>query len=288
MPSLLVGYGYLGSRVGQRWLAAGEEVFVLTRSSEKAESLARLGYQPIVADIANRDALPKLPPVETVLFAVGYDRSINGSIEEVYVGGLRNTLDRLTLPARIVYISTTGVYGPGGAGAWVDETSPCHPTRPGAQASFAAEALLAEHRWGANRVALRMAGLYGPGRLPLAASLRAGEPIPADPEAYLNLIHIDDAAQVAVWAARAKAAAPVYCVSDGNPTPRREFYAELARLLTSPAPVFARQQADPTGARRGGDKRVSNARLLADMPVKLAYASFREGLASVARGMESQ
>jgi nucleoside-diphosphate-sugar epimerase len=281
-PLLIVGCGYLGSRVGQRWLAAGEDVYTITRSAEKARDFARQGYRSIVADVTQPATLAKLPAVPTVLYAVGYDRQGGPSIDEVYVNGLRNVLDCLPAPARVIYISTTGVYGPGGAGAWVDESSPCEPTRSGGKASLAAEALLAAHRNGANRVVLRMAGLYGPGRLPLAAQVLAGEPIPAEPEAFLNLIHIDDAAEVATLAARAERPAACYCVSDGQPVRRRAFYEELARLLAAPAPTFAMPELSATSARRGsGDKRISNARLLADLPVSLQYPSYRAGLAAI-------
>lgn len=282
MPILLVGCGYLGSRVGERWLAAGEEVFVITRSEEKAQAFAQQGYKPVVADVTQPATLANLPAVQTVLYAVGYDRQSGASIDDVYVNGLRNVLDQLKEPARVIYVSTTGVYGPGGAGAWVDETSPCEPTRPGGKASLAAEQLLAAHPNGVNRVVLRMAGLYGPGRLPLAAQVRAGEPVPAEPEAYLNLIHIDDAAQVVELAARAARLARCYCVSDGRPVLRREFYVELARLLNAPTPVFAAPESTTT--RRGsGDKRISNARLLADLPISFAYPSYVEGLAVICK-----
>jgi nucleoside-diphosphate-sugar epimerase len=282
MANLLVGCGYLGSRVGERWLAAGEEVYTITRSEEKAQAFAQQGYKPIVADVTQPATLMKLPPVQTVLYAVGYDRQSGASIDDVYVNGLRNVLDQLRAAARVVYISTTGVYGPGGAGTWVEETSPCEPTRPGGKASLAAEELLAAHPNGANRVVLRMAGLYGPGRLPLAAQVRAGEPVPAEPEAYLNLIHIDDAAQVVVLAAKAEDPATCYCVSDGRPVLRREFYEELARLLDAPSPTFALPESAPAPARRGsGDKRISNERLLADLPVRFEYPSYIEGLAAI-------
>ncbi len=282
MSILLVGCGYLGSRVGQRWLAAGEEVYTITRSDEKAQEFAQQGYKPIVADVTRPATLAKLPAVKTVLYAVGYDRQSGDSIDKVYVEGLRNVLDRLRAPARVVYISTTGVYGPGGGGAWVDETSPCEPTRPGGKASLAAEQVLASHPKGSNHVILRMAGLYGPGRLPLATQIRAGEPVPAEPEAYLNLIHIDDAAQVAVLAAQAEQSSACYCVSDGHPVLRKDFYVELARLLEAPAPTFASPDVSATPTRRGScAKRISNARLLSELPMRLEYPSYMEGLAAI-------
>jgi nucleoside-diphosphate-sugar epimerase len=264
------------------WLQQGKEVHAVTRSPQRAESFAAKGLKPILAEVTQPASLRHLPKVETLLYAVGYDRQAGPSIDEVYVTGLRNVLDHLHQPARVIYIRTTGVYGPGGDGGWVDETSPCQPTRPGGMASLAAEQLLAGHPHGTDRVVLRMAGLYGPGRLPLAAPVRAGQPIPAQPDAYLNLIHIEDAARVVDLAARAEQPADCYCVSDGQPVVRREFYAELARLLKAPPPTFATTNpAEATSRRGSGDKRISNARLRAELPLALLYPSYQAGLAAI-------
>ena len=104
---------------------------------------------------------------------------------------------------RFIYISTTGVYGPA-SGEWIDETTPPDPQRDGGRASLAAERALAASPFAARGVILRLAGIYGPGRVPFIEELCAGEPIPAPTTGYLNLIHVDDAAET-VLAADSKA-----------------------------------------------------------------------------------
>ena len=289
MSILIVGCGYLGLRAGRRWLADGEEVFALTRSESRAASLSEQGFKPLLGDVTVTESLAHFPPISTLLFAVGFDRQAGPSIDEVYVQGLKNVLNQLTSPApRVIYISSTGVYGPGGEGAWVDESSDCNPTRPGGKASLAAESVLSAHPNATNHVILRMAGIYGPGRLPLAAQIQSGEPIPAEPEAYLNLIHIEDAAQVTVTAAKAQDPANCYCVSDGQPVLRKDFYAELARLLHAPVPSFAAVDQTAGSARRGsGDKRISNARLLKELPVSFQYPTYQAGLAAICAEQET-
>ena len=79
---------------------------------------------------------------------------------------------------RFIYISTTGVYGNAG-GEWVDEDTPPDPQRDGGRASLAAEQVLAASPLADRGVVLRLAGIYGPGRIPFLDKLRAGEPIPA-------------------------------------------------------------------------------------------------------------
>ena len=100
----------------------------------------------------------------------------------------------------------------------------------------------------------------------------------------MNLIHVDDAARI-VLAAEAWAPLPsLYLVSDGVPALRRDYYGELARLLAAPAPQFETPPADsPAALRASADKRISNAKLLSEVPCPLAYPSYREGLAAIVK-----
>jgi nucleoside-diphosphate-sugar epimerase len=285
---LIIGCGYLGQRVAERWLAAGHEVWATTRSAQQADEFARQGLRPIVADVLAPESLTNLPAVQSVLYAVGYDRTAGRSIEEVYVDGLRHVLD--ALPGRIerfIYISSTGVYG-SAQGDWVDEQTPCQPQRAGGRACWAAENLLAASRWQRQTIRLRMAGIYGPGRIPRRETLLAGEPIAAPAEGYLNLIHVLDAATV-VLAADARAQPPgLYCVSDGHPAVRREYYECLARLAGAPPPQFVAPPPDSPAAQRAeANRRVANTRLLAELGVQLEFPSFREGLCAILQGEET-
>lgn len=284
---LIVGCGYLGQRVARLWHERGDHVWAVTRSPARAAEFEAAGWNPLVADIldpaAVAAAIADMPPPESVLFAVGYDRGAGASIHEVYVNGLRRCcdalLDRAPLLRSFVYISSTGVYGRVD-GDWVDETSPCVPTRDGGRACLEAERLLAAGPFRERMIILRCAGLYGPGRVPMAAAIQAGEPIAAPADGFLNLIHIDDAAEIAAWAADKLAPPELLNVADGHPVIRREYYAELARVLSAPPPVFQPPAPDAPAATRaaGGDKRVSAERLLAKFPGPLRHPSYREGL----------
>ena len=118
--------------------------------------------------------------------------------------------------------------------------------------------------------------------MPLA-ELSAAEPLAVAADSLVNLIHVDDAATVVLAAERRAQPPRTYLVSDGQPIPRREYLSCLAELAGLAAPRFREPTAADAAApppRRGGPKRVGNARMLAELGVVLAYPSYREGLAA--------
>lgn len=279
MSKLVVGCGYLGMRVARLWAEQGARVFTLTRSARRATSLREAGFEPLVGDVTVPGSLGRLPRVDTVLYAVGFDRAAGKPMREVYVTGLSRLLDALptTRLPRIIYISSTGVYGQTDGG-WVDEDSATCPRREGGRVCLEAEGVLRAARLGRSAIVLRLAGLYGPGRIPRRDVLAAGQPIAADPDVWLNLIHVDDAACIVALAARRAPLARTYTVTDGRPAKRREFYETLSRLIGVSPPRF-----EPGLHRRGGgsNRRVSNRRLMRELAPRLRYPSFRVGLAEI-------
>lgn len=282
MAKIIFGCGYLGGRVARLWLAQGETVYAVTRSHRRGKQLAAEGMIPLVADVAKSAEVPMLQRVSTVLFAVGYDRASNLPIHEVYASGVANAVAWMrNLADRFLYISSTGVYGQV-AGQVVDEWSPCQPTRDGGKACLAAEQVLATSDFGTRAVILRLAGIYGPGRIPRAADLAAGRPIDAPADGWLNLIHVDDAARIVLLAEGLAALPRTYVVSDGQSVQRRAYYEELARLISSPPPRFVAPPPDsPAALRAGSDKRVNPRRMFAELQPGLVYPDYRAGLAAI-------
>jgi nucleoside-diphosphate-sugar epimerase len=282
MAKLVFGCGYLGFPVARLWQAAGHRVFAVTRSKARASELAAAGIEPIVGDLLG-DAQIRVPQgVRTVLFAVGYDRSSNVPIDNVYVGGLSRAIRSLSDSVeRLIYISSTGVYGQV-SGDEVDEHSPCQPMRAGGKACLAAEDLLRCSRFAAKAIVLRMAGIYGPSRIPRSADLLAGRPIDAPAHGWLNLIHVDDAARIVLLAEQRALRPRTYVVSDGHPVKRSEYYNELARLFDSPPPTFVPPPADsPAADRATSDKRVNPRKTFAELKPTLLYPDYRSGLAAI-------
>jgi nucleoside-diphosphate-sugar epimerase len=274
MRALVVGCGYLGRRVAAIWRSEGLDVIALTRTAENAAQLTKLGIEPIVGDVLRPESLRSLPAVDVVLYALGYDRRAAASKRAVYVDGLANVLARLgSNLRRLIYVSSTSVYGQD-AGEWIDEDSETRPTTEDGQIVLAAEELVSKSPVADVATVLRFSGIYGPARLlRRIEAVRSGEPIAANPDGFLNLIHVDDGAQIVRRIAHCESVQPTYLVTDDRPVTRREYYSLLAKLVGADEPVF---QVEDAG--RGLNKRCSNSRLKAEFGNVLRYPSIESGL----------
>lgn len=283
MKSLVIGCGYLGCRVAERWLSDGHSVSALTRSAANAKQLGDAGITPIQGDVTDRSSLDALPEADLVLYAVGFDSSADKDRQSVVVDGLSNTLDALEHRAkRLVFISTTSVYGQSN-GEWVDESSPTEPDTESARIALAAEKAVSSpslHQIPQVAV-LRLSGIYGPGRLLRRIDqLRSGEPMAGSGDAWLNLIHLDDAATAVTLAAdrlinTETIDRETFLISDDRPVLRRDYYGTLAELTNSPPPRF-----DPSQSSRiqGTGKRCRNTFAKQEFGWSLRFPTWVEGL----------
>jgi nucleoside-diphosphate-sugar epimerase len=292
----------VGSAFADWVVRAGHEVWGTSRSPQKCRRFSERGWKPILFDwhrhpdpeFANEDrpteAWPEVdwPEVDWVAIAVSHSPVENLPPEQSHTRGLERLFGCLPPSwSRCVYLSTTGVLAPGDSSAdespWLTESSPVDPRRPGAVAAAAAEQWLASRFGTSNKISvLRLAGLYGPGRIPNENQLRTGDPLRVDPSTFLNLIHVEDA--VGVMAAVFQHSSPpalLHCC-DGNPVLRREYYEEICRAIGAPPPRFAGHLRSSVGShetKRGfGDKRVSNQLLRSSLGYAFRFPSFREGL----------
>jgi len=269
--TMIIGCGYLGRRVATLWHAQGRQVFAVTRRPS-SESRAT----PLVCDVLDPSSLRNLPAVDTVLYAIGFDRTSGASMRAVYVDGLANVLAHLPAPKRFIYISSSSVYGQTDGG-WVDETSQTVPMEESGRIVLDAERALRARL--PEAIVLRFAGIYGPGRLLRRASIEKGEPIVGDADRWLNLIHVEDGA-AAILAAEANGEpGATYNVCDDHPVRRRYFYATLARRLGAPEPVFmAPPPGQPIPPHELTHRRINNRRMKAGLHVRLRYPDYDQGL----------
>jgi nucleoside-diphosphate-sugar epimerase len=256
---VIVGAGYTGSALARRLVAEGHDV-VATRRTPGEISLAP--DRPAIAVLAldlTRPSDLRVPGAIIVCCAPpGADPA--GEIESLVALGGR----------RIVYVSSTGVYAPGG-GAWVDEGWPLAPATTAGRRRLDAERALP-----ADAAILRAAGIYGPGR-GLVERLRAGTyRIVGDGRAHVSRIHVDDLVE-AIVRAGASAASGAFNVADDEPAPIGEVADAVAAHLGLPAPP--RVPASSVDAEVAGmlsaDRRIANGRIKRELGVVLRYPSWR-------------
>ncbi len=253
---LLAGCGDLGLRVARLLRERGDAVWALRR---RPPSSGDDGVDWLRADLTRAGSLRALPPgITQLVYLPTPDRRDPAAYRAIFVEGLRHLLAALGEGSlrRMLFVSSSAVYGDH-HGDWVDEDTP--PAPPG----FNGAALLEAERWLAAQpvrsVVLRLAGLYGPGRLLLLDRLRTGAACaPRAAPHWANRIHVDDAAAAIAHLLQRSEPLPCYLGVDSTPLPLDVLYGHLARLIGAPPPPDG---PPPAGI---GSKRLSNARLLAD------------------------
>jgi nucleoside-diphosphate-sugar epimerase len=189
------------------------------------------------------------------------------------------------LPSRLVYISTSGVYGDCG-GDLVDETRVVNPQTPRAVRRVDAERQLLA--WGDQHAipvnVLRAPGIYAADRLPVGRLMK-GTPVLADQDdVYTNHIHADDLAAIALAALADSAPAGIYNASDDTQMKMGEYFDLVAARLGLPKPPrVSRAEAEKSIPATmlsfmGESRRLVNRKMKERLGVKLAYPTVAEGV----------
>lgn len=280
---LIVGHGYLGSHLSVLLESDTFDIFVTSRNRESISLSDGRSLATIRFDVLDAEAQEIGQPFDAVIYCVGFDPKQDASRHDVYVGGLKNFLNKLEHPPRIfVYVSSTGVYGDCDSD-WVDETTLASPSRESGQACLEAEQQLNSLADHSHVVVLRLAGIYGKGRIPNRAKLESGE-IQINAAGYLNLIHVEDAARIIKrWVDRCDSLEPgleTFNVSDGHPVQRIEFYRLLAELLGVESPRISTSSSGE-GGRKSGSKKISNQKLVTETEYQFVFADYAEGLRGI-------
>ena len=204
----IAGAGYVGARLARCRMDRGDSVTCFVRSEAGAIRHSESGIAVVQWDFdtGERGSLAPGWADGSVIYYLAPPPATGK--DDPRVGGF---LDAVTgTPRRIVYMSTTGVYGDCG-GELVTETRPTDPGTGRARRRVAAEDRV--RRWCEGRssvwVILRVPGIYGPGRLPTA---RLGDSVPvirAEDAGPGNRIHIDDLVSVCLAAGVRTAAGEV-------------------------------------------------------------------------------
>ena len=276
MPAraLIVGCGDVGLRVAQRLLTMGREVTGVVRSDQSAAELKQAGVPALQIDLDT-----ETPPASApLLFWFAPPANAGDSDQR-----LRSFLDtQRAAGLRIVYISTSGVYGDC-AGQWIDEDAPLQPISARARRRLDAELALAD--WGGDYVILRVPGIYGPGRLPIERLKKQLPVVRSEESPYTNRIHSDDLAEAALHAAAFGRRTAAYNTSDGNPTTMCDYFTRCSTLLGLPPPpqvTMEEAQRIFTPAMWSfmeESKRLKNQRMVEELGFTPRYPDLASGLA---------
>ncbi len=196
-----------------------------------------------------------------------------GQREAALIGALRRCV-------HLVYVSSTGVYGPG-SGQWVDERWPVAPQGAlgAARAETEAQVARACDHAGISWCVLRAAGIYGPGR-GLVERARAGAArIIEDGAAHVSRIHVEDLVTAILAAGASRATGAINCADD-DPAPHGEVHSEVARRLGLPPPprIGAEELSAAARAMLLADRKICNHRLRHELGVTLRYPSWKVAL----------
>ncbi|MFB6165476.1 MAG: SDR family oxidoreductase [Haloarculaceae archaeon] len=284
MRVAILGCGYVGLELG-RQLRDVHDVIGVRRSDAGVAAVEDAGLTAVQADVTDPTALSAVPDADALVFAASSGGRGPEAARAVYVEGLQTVIDtfgaRTEPPERLVYASSTGVYGDHG-GEWVDEATPLDPqtekTRVLARAERVAREQAAET--GIDGTVVRLAGLYGPDRYRLERYLEG--PVT---EGYLNVIHRADAAgAIRHLLTENLARDEVVLAVDDEPVSKWAFADWLAAACDRPEPPkqtkAQRLAADDlsTAAQRRiqTSKRCSNEKLHG-LGYEFDYPTYREG-----------
>jgi len=277
---VIIGCGYVGTALARRLVAEGVAVTVTRRDAAAARALAvELSSTGAVMGGALDLAGPPRAADQAMLAMFARDRPTvvccapPGADPAAEIARLH---ELARSAHRFIYVSSTGVYAPGG-GAWVDESWPLEPMTAAGQARLAAERSL--FAAAPDAVALRAAGIWGPGR-GLLDRLRAGTyRIVGDGRTHVSRIHVDDLVAAIVRAAATVTTGAVN-IADDDPAPIGEVADALAaRLGVAAPPRVPIDAVDPEVAGMlAADRRIANGRMKQELGVVLRYPSWRSAL----------
>lgn len=272
MQSLIAGYGYAGKHLAAILKKKNIEFVVASRSVEASTHALSIDLDHEIAPIDFEHIWYFVPPAKE-------------HESDIRLQHFLSSLPDTGKQRRIVYISTTGVYG-NCHGAWVKETRPTNPITNRAKRRVDAEQQL--RKWSKNEqnehVILRVAGIYGPDRLPIER-LKNNLPFLAENEApWSNRIHITDLARICFAAMYKAEKNEILNVADNQPSNMASYFNQFADIAKLPRPPIV------TLANHDGQistqmlsyltesRRISNEKVLRTLSLELKYPSLAEGL----------
>ena len=287
-PVLIIGHGYMGHKLLQtlleQSLASPEQITTVARSLPEGSS----GNKHMVWDLDSTETVkPALPEARAIIYYLvpPPPKGRQDSRAQNFIAQLEQHTRPETRPAKIVLISTTGVYG-NCHGQWVDETTPLNPSVDRARRRADAEQQFQHyaHKHNIPLVILRVSGIYAADKLPLKR-IRAQTPVVREEDSpFSNRIHADDLVNICLIAGLSPDIEGIYNCSDGHPTTMYDYFMRVARASHLPEPPAISLEQARSELSSGmlsymdESRRIDNRKLLKDFKLTLQYPDLEQGL----------
>jgi nucleoside-diphosphate-sugar epimerase len=282
---LLIGCGDVGLRVA-RLLRGRWRLLALTSSPSRCSVLRAAGITPLLGNLDDRRSLGRLAALPDAVLHLAPPPSTGERDQRT--ANLLRTLALGARSKRLVYISTSGVYGDC-AGERIDETRVLHPATDRARRRVDAEQRVRAFGAGSgvSVSVLRVPGIYALDRAggDPRERLRQRSPVLVDADdVYTNHVHADDLAQACVAALYRGAPQRAYHVCDDSDLKMGQYFDLAATLFELPLPprISRLDAAAVTSPLRlsfmSESRRMSNQRLKRELRLQLRYPTVREGL----------
>ncbi len=282
----IVGYGDIGSRLTHLLDMENSPVTGLGRSATSVERMRQDNVIAVQADLDEIESLSGLSLGSSVLFYFAPPPA--SGVVDTRMSNFLASLNVKKLPLKIIYISTSGVYGDQGGRRVTEETPPC----PGADRSrrrLNAEQQLTRFctKHDIDLVILRVSGIYGPGRLPVR---RIRDRVPVLHEELApktNRIHAEDLATICLSAADYGLNGEIYNVSDGCDSNMTQYFFQVADHLNLPRPPSVGWQEAERLLSKGmlsylrESRLLDNSKMLKELKIDLKYSNLSQGLSNM-------
>jgi nucleoside-diphosphate-sugar epimerase len=282
---LIIGCGDVGLRVA-RLLRGRYRVLALTSTPQRAQALRDTGVVPMIGNLDHAETLYRLGSLADAVLHLA-PPPLSGRTDP-RTANLLKCLARAGRVRRIVYGSTTGVYGDCG-GAMFNETRAVNPGTDRARRRVDAEAQLRQfgRALGVTVTLLRIPGIYAgdrEGGHPRERLKRASPVLASDDDVFTNHIHADDLARACVAALTRGQPQRVVHACDDSDLKMADYFDLAADLEGVPRP---RRITRPQAALElspmllsfmSESRRLKNHRLKTELKLTLRYPTVNTGL----------
>jgi nucleoside-diphosphate-sugar epimerase len=243
----IIGSGWLALPLAQQLQQQGHDLLLTTTSQEKVKSIQSAGLGAITYELGDQLSEPALLFETDVLIVAITCKDVESF--EVLMDQLSEQKCR-----HIIFISSTSVYLNNGKTHDEDSTALSHDNP-----LLTIESLIQQHR---SATIIRFAGLVGPGRHPGRFFRRSG--IISNPEAPVNLIHLDDCIGIIEAVLEQKAWNEIFNGCADNHPSKGEYYQHMAKQAGMAMPALGT-------ATSGSNKIIDNSKVKAHLHHKLKY-----------------